>query len=63
MGHCCPDCVRHDADVDIHERHFVAQPLPAIRWEGLVFTVELQMIKGRLLSRIRGLDLAREGAG
>lgn len=63
FGAYCPDRLGHGIGMDIHEHPFLDKGIPDLLKEGMVFTVEPQIIKGRLLARIEDLVVVRSGGG
>ena len=63
FGAYCPDRLGHGIGMDIHEHPFLDKGIPDLLEEGMVFTVEPQIIKGRLLARIEDLVVVRSGGG
>jgi Xaa-Pro aminopeptidase len=63
FGAYCPDRLGHGIGMDIHEHPFLDQGIPDVLKDGMVFTVEPQIIKGSLLTRIEDRVVVREGGG
>jgi Xaa-Pro dipeptidase len=63
FGDYCPDRLGHGIGMDIHEHPFLDKGIPDLLKEGMVFTVEPEIIKGRLLARIEDLVVVRRGGG
>jgi Xaa-Pro dipeptidase len=63
FGADCPDRLGHGIGMDIHEHPFLDKGIPDLLKEGMVFTVEPQIIKGRLLARIEDLVVVCSGGG
>jgi Xaa-Pro dipeptidase len=63
FGADCPDRLGHGIGMDIHEHPFLDKGIPDLLKEGMVFTVEPQIIKGRLLARIEDLVVVSSGGG
>jgi Xaa-Pro dipeptidase len=63
FGAYCPDRLGHGIGMDIHEHPFLDKGVPDLLKEGMVFTVEPQIIKDRLLARIEDLVVVRSGGG
>jgi Xaa-Pro aminopeptidase len=59
----CPDRLGHGIGMDIHEHPFLDKGIYDVLKEGMVFTVEPQVIKGPLLARIEDLVVVRGGGG
>jgi Xaa-Pro dipeptidase len=63
FGAYCPDRLGHGIGMDIHEHPFLDKGIPDLLKEGMVFTIEPQIIKGRLLARIEDMVVVRSGGG
>ncbi len=63
FGGYYPDRAGHGIGMDILEHPFLDQGVQDVLRERMVFTVEPQIIKGRLLARIEDLVVVREGGG
>jgi Xaa-Pro aminopeptidase len=63
FGAYCPDRLGHGIGMDIHEHPFLDKGVPDLLEEGMVFTVEPQIIKGRLLARIEDMVVVSSGGG
>jgi len=63
FGGYCPDRLGHGIGMDIHEHPFLDKGIPDTLKEGMVFTVEPQIIKGRLLARIEDMVVVRQNGG
>jgi Xaa-Pro dipeptidase len=63
FGAYCPDRLGHGIGMDIHEHPFLDKGIPDLLKEGMVFTIEPQIIKGHLLARIEDLVVVRSGGG
>jgi Xaa-Pro aminopeptidase len=63
FGAYCPDRLGHGIGMDIHERPFLDKGIPDLLTEGMVFTVEPQIIKDHLLARIEDLVVVCSGGG
>jgi len=63
FGAYCPDRLGHGIGMDIHEYPFLDKGIPDLLEEGMVFTVEPQIIKGRLLARIEDMVVVHSGGG
>jgi Xaa-Pro aminopeptidase len=63
FGEYFPDRLGHGIGMDIHEHPFLDEGIHDVLREGMVFTVEPQIIKGPLLTRIEDLVVVRSGGG
>jgi Xaa-Pro dipeptidase len=63
FGAYAPDRLGHGIGMDIHEPPFLDKGFHDILKEGMVITVEPQIIKGPLLTRIEDLVVVRGGGG
>lgn len=63
FGAYCPDRLGHGIGMDIHEHPFLDKGIHDLLKEGMVFTVEPQIIKNSLLARIEDLVIVRDGGG
>jgi Xaa-Pro aminopeptidase len=63
FGAYCPDRLGHGIGMDIHEHPFLDEGIHDVLREGMVFTVEPQIIKGPLLTRIEDLVVVRADGG
>lgn len=63
FGDYHPDRTGHGIGMDIHEHPFLDEGFPAVLKNGMVFTVEPQIIKGPILARIEDLVVVTESGG
>ncbi len=63
FGEYHPDRTGHGIGMDIHEHPFLDEGFPALLKNGMVFTVEPQIIKGPILARIEDLAVVTENGG
>jgi Xaa-Pro dipeptidase len=63
FGAYCPDRLGHGIGMDIHEHPFLDKGVHDPLKERMVFTVEPQIIKGSLLTRVEDLVVVRSGGG
>ncbi len=63
FGQYSPDRLGHGIGMDIHELPFLDQGIPDLLRNGMVFCVEPQIIKGRMVARIEDMVVVTDKGG